>query len=196
MHPIITVFNIPVSTFLLLQVFGGLLGIGLMLFKRSKFGIEVWDFAQTVAVALIGGAPGAVLLNAIFKLIEQGANSGVMPAIWQMGTWKWALSQGSCFYGSLFGAAIAVLVFAKLRRLPTGKLLGLMTYFVSVTCVVGRLGCYSADCCYGITLSNGAQFPSQLVETGYCVLILLFFLIARLERRNPDVMFPSHILYG
>ena len=189
-HP----FGLSISMYDLLYVLGCVAGFALMLLKRRKFGVDFWDLLQTVAAALIGGVPGSRLLNAIYKLIEQGANNGAMPAIWKLGTWKEAWNQGSCFYGMLIGAFLAVLLLAKLRRLPFGKLSGLMVYFAAVSCVVGRIGCYCAGCCYGAALPSGRQFPSQLVEAGYCALILLFFLIARLERKNPDAMFPLFVL--
>jgi len=189
-HP----FGIEISMYNLLYVLGGVAGFALMLLKRRKFGVDFWDLLQTIAAALIGGVPCSKLLNAIYKLIEEGATSGAMPAIWKLSTWKTAWNDGSCFYGMLIGAFLAVLLLTKLQHLPFGKLTGLMTYFAAVSCAVGRLGCYCAGCCYGVTLPSGKQFPSQLVEAGYCALILLFFLIAQLERRDPDVMFPLFVL--
>jgi len=194
MLPHIYPFGLSISMYTLLNVLGCLLGLALMLLKRRKFGIDIWDMLQAIAVALIGGAPCSKLLNAIYKLIEQGATSGTMPAIWKLSTWKEAWSAGSCFYGMLIGAFLGLLLLAKLRHLPLGKLTGLMTYFVASGCVLGRIGCLCAGCCYGKIMPGGWQFPSQLVEASYCALILLFFLIARLERRNPDAMFPLFVL--
>jgi len=195
MLPFIQFFDFQISMFVIFQAIGALFGIFLMIFKRHKFGLDnTWDILQASAFALIGGAPGAVLINAIYVLIEEGVTNNVMPAIWQLNTWRYALSQGNAFFGLLIGASIAVFIFAKVRRLPVGKLAGVLTYLVASGTVLGRLGCYFNGCCYGITLLSGVQFPSQLAETGYAVLILSLFLTARFERKNPDMMFPLFVI--
>ena len=158
-----------------------------MLVKRRKFGLDIWDLAQTVAVALIGAVPGSKLLNAAYKLIE-------WKLIGETGNFKAAWNEGSCFYGALIGAALTVYLLAKSRKLPFGKLTGILTYFVSASCVIGRIGCWYAGCCFGKMMPGGWRFPSQFVEAGYCAFILLFYLIAQMERRNIDTMFPLFVL--
>ncbi|MCL2531044.1 MAG: prolipoprotein diacylglyceryl transferase [Oscillospiraceae bacterium] len=69
-----------------------------------------------------------------------------------------------------------------------------MTYLVASGTVFGRLGCYFNGCCYGIVLSLGARFPSQLAETGFAIIILLLFLIVRLERKKTNIMFPLFVI--
>jgi len=195
MLPFIELFGLRISMFVLFQAIGLILGIMLMLSKRHKLDLDnPWDILQAAAIALIGGAPGAVLINAIYVLIEQGVTNNAMPTIWQFDTWRTALSQGNAFFGFLIGAVIAVFVFAKIRRLPVGKLSGIMTYLVASGTVFGRLGCYFNGCCYGIVLSSGARFPSQLAETGFAIIIFLLFLIVRFERKNPNIMFPLFVI--
>lgn len=106
-------------------------------------------------------------------------------------------------YGlGMAGIAAAVRVF----RLPFWKTVDLITPPGVFAEAVGRIGCFLSGCCagsptilvWGIDFGDGVQrHPTQLYESAG--LFLLFFLLKRIERRNPPpgkILFIWFIYYG
>lgn len=170
------------------------LGILLMIRKRNIFNVGIGVLLETSSFAVIGGIIGSRILNAIFKIIEDFCETNILPPLLSLRMWKEWLGRGSCFYGALLGATVAVIIFGKIQHTDATHILGVMTYFLMPFCSLGRLGCWFAGCCYGRIMSGGWQFPSQFAEAGYCALIFLFFIIKKFEHRKPGIIFPMYVL--
>ena len=56
---------------------------------------------------------------------------------------------GLVFYGGLIGAALAVVIYAKVKKLPLWKLADILAPSIALGSVFGRIGCLMNGCCYG-----------------------------------------------
>ena len=56
---------------------------------------------------------------------------------------------GLVYYGGLIGAALACLLFARIKQLPLWKLADILAPSIALGYVFGRIGCLLNGCCYG-----------------------------------------------
>jgi phosphatidylglycerol:prolipoprotein diacylglycerol transferase len=56
---------------------------------------------------------------------------------------------GLVFYGGLIGASLAVVIYARLKKLPLWKLSDIVAPSIALGYVFGRIGCLMNGCCYG-----------------------------------------------
>jgi phosphatidylglycerol---prolipoprotein diacylglyceryl transferase len=69
---------------------------------------------------------------------------------------------GLVYYGGLIGAALVVILYARIKKLPVWKLVDILTPSVPLGCVFGRIGCLLNGCCYGraCDLPWAIRFPA------------------------------------
>ncbi|EAU68451.1 prolipoprotein diacylglyceryl transferase [Stigmatella aurantiaca] len=115
---------------------------------------QVLDLALWV---LIGGLVGSRLL---FILVNWKDYAGNWTSIFSLGG-------GLVFYGGLIGAAGAAYAFSRVHGLDFLRLADLAMPTVSLGQALGRLGCFSAGCCWGGTAGTHAplavRFPGGKV---------------------------------
>ena len=70
---------------------------------------------------------------------------------------------GLVFYGGLIGASLAIILFARIRRVPLWKLADVLAPSIALGYVFGRLGCLMNGCCYGraCDLPWAIRFPES-----------------------------------
>ena len=56
---------------------------------------------------------------------------------------------GLVFYGGLIGAAVACILYTRLKQLPLWKVADIMAPSIALGYVFGRIGCLMNGCCYG-----------------------------------------------
>jgi phosphatidylglycerol:prolipoprotein diacylglycerol transferase len=126
------------------------------------------------------------------------------------------LRSGGVFYGGLLGAVITGYVLMKRWKLPWWKTADACAPGIALGNVVGRLGCFSAGCCWGkpTSLPWGVRFtemgneitgvpidtklhPTQLYES-FAMLIAFFFLLWLHKRRkfSGQVILAYAIIYS
>jgi phosphatidylglycerol---prolipoprotein diacylglyceryl transferase len=105
---------------------------------------------------LIGGLVGSRLL---FVLVN-----------WQDYAKDWSqvfsLGGGLVFYGGLIGAGVAAWLFARKHDMNFLRLADLAIPTVSLGQCLGRLGCFSAGCCWGDVAASGARFMARFPGAG------------------------------
>jgi phosphatidylglycerol:prolipoprotein diacylglycerol transferase len=126
------------------------------------------------------------------------------------------LRSGGVFYGGLIGAAITGYLLMRRYRLPWWKTADACAPGIALGSFLGRLGCFSAGCCWGkpTTLPWGVKFselgheitgvptdvplhPTQLYES--FSMLLVFFLLLWFHRRRQfsgQVMLIYALLYS
>lgn len=77
-----------------------------------------------------------------------------------------SLGGGLVFYGGLIGATIGSIIFARQRGIEFFRLADLAIPTVSLGQAFGRLGCFSAGCCWGDVTTHGkapfaVEFPGN-----------------------------------
>jgi phosphatidylglycerol---prolipoprotein diacylglyceryl transferase len=131
------------------------------------------------------------------------------------GTWREAFSldvlkSGGVYYGGFLIAVAVSVVLMKLWRLPWGKTADAFAPGIALGHAIGRLGCFSAGCCWGKPTTSwiGIKFteraheltdvpissalvPTQLIEAAANVLILAVLLWLRKKRS-----FDGQIIYA
>jgi phosphatidylglycerol:prolipoprotein diacylglycerol transferase len=70
--------------------------------------------------------------------------------------------EGTVLFGSLLLATAAGIGYALLRRIPLGMLGDIVAAPIALGIACGRVGCFSAGCCYGqVTHWMGVHFPQH-----------------------------------
>jgi phosphatidylglycerol:prolipoprotein diacylglycerol transferase len=111
---------------------------------------QIMDLAFWVLAA---GIVGSRLLFILVNWKQYAANPSDV----------FSLSGGLVFYGGLLGAMIAAFVFARMHQIDFLRLGDVAIPTVSLGQAFGRLGCFSAGCCWGDVAREdflfGAHFP-------------------------------------
>ncbi|WP_257462121.1 prolipoprotein diacylglyceryl transferase [Archangium lipolyticum] len=77
-----------------------------------------------------------------------------------------SLGGGLVFYGGLIGAGLAAFYFARKNGMDFLRLADLAIPTVSLGQCLGRLGCFSAGCCWGDVTAAGARFAAHFPGSG------------------------------
>ncbi len=193
MHPILIDFG-----FFQLPTYGVLLALGLVLglwtakIRAHRAGLppeKVVDFGVWV---VLGGLVGGKVLLVVTDPSYLKSFDGVLAL----------LRAGGVFYGGLLGALLAAALLVRRWRLPFWPLADSLAPSVALGHFFGRLGCFSAGCCYGASCQapwavvfsdpKAAEFsgtplgvplhPTQLYEAFFN--LANYFFLAWLFRRS------------
>lgn len=118
---------------------------------------------------------------------------------------------GLVFYGGLICAFIVGLWYVKKKRLKFAPLADLVAPSLALGQAIGRLGCFSAGCCYGKTTEipwavifkdphslaprNIPLHPTQLYEALATFSIFLTLIIMRRQERFQGKLFWYYLLF-
>lgn len=160
---------------LILIIFGVIVILLLMLLRRKKYkDIPVWKGVLLEFLSIIAGVIGTQLMF----FIENGYFGG----------------------SSLFGAVLFMPVFilpALFMRLSYKDILNLCAPAVGAMLTIMKFECWFKGCCFGKYLpSLRFQFPSQLVEAGFCVFLTVALLIIEARKRDAHLYAWLLIFYG
>lgn len=110
---------------------------------------------------IVGGVGGARLNYVINFWASEFADK----PLWEV----FRIRQGGLvFYGGFLGACLAVILYARLKRLPLWKLADVLAPSVALGHAFGRLGCLMTGCCYGrvCELPWAIHFPKDHETAG------------------------------
>lgn len=191
MKPYVYLGSLSVPVYFLMGLAGYLLAVTIALIKRKAFGLRARDTLRIAALAMVGAVIGARILRSCVQILLRSGE----PGFWTAENWMLILKDSGMLYGALFGCVGMAALGAKLCRANIQSTFNVLAYAAIAFPSLARLGCWSAGCCYGIELANGTRFPVQLFEAGYCVILLLAFLIIRPERRWPGIpLLPVNLI--
>ena len=123
---------------------------------------------------------------------------------------------GLVFYGGFIGAALVAVIYLRMYRLPLAKTADVAALSLPLGHFFGRLGCFSAGCCYGkachepwavhfsnpnslvpLHYLNTPLHPTQLYSSAANLSIFLFLLFYRRKKRFDGQLFWIYmLLYG
>jgi phosphatidylglycerol:prolipoprotein diacylglycerol transferase len=175
---------------LTLHTYGFLLAVafiaGLWVANRQarRAGLDPARITDMAVYVLIGGLLGAKLLLVIVEWPFYARNPRELLSI---------LQSGGVFYGGLLGALPVAWWYARRHQLEGWRTADVLAPGVAIGQVIGRLGCFSAGCCYGrptgvpwavtfrdpyATRAVGTPLdvplhPTQLYEAGAVLLLFL-----------------------
>jgi len=154
-HPVLIdlgFFQVP--TYGVLLYSGIILGIWLASRRAALVGLPGEKVMDLGAWVVLCGLAGSKLLLAITDPSYLSSLAGL-----------WGLARaGGVFYGGLIGAIAAVVFLLRRYELPFFPIADVLAPSVALGHFFGRLGCFSAGCCYGRACSPawGVVFTHRL----------------------------------
>lgn len=190
MEPYIEIFgkNIPVyGIFYFLGIFVAVFS-GILL---SKGRWPSYEMIYSAVYTAIGGVAGAKLLFIALTLDD----------MIRLDLSFWTLFRGGfVFYGGLFGGVVGLFLYCKQFSLSFSRLAELYAVCLPLGHALGRVGCFFAGCCYGISYDGPFSvtyhkslgdtpletplFPIQLAEA--LALVVIFIILAVIYRKSKE----------
>lgn len=186
------------NSYLLSGIAGCILSIIVIMIVANKKGIPKLRGFWLIVVATIGLLIGGHVLFFIVSLPDFIRDA--MPSVHSFDQFISAVgnySSGMVYYGSLFGALLATLIYVRSNHLNVRESFNLGVLIYPLAHAAGRVGCFLTGCCYGIEyhgplaihypaskiiagasddLADFPRFPVQLLEA-LCELIIFFILL-------------------
>jgi phosphatidylglycerol---prolipoprotein diacylglyceryl transferase len=198
---------IRIPTYGVMLVTGIVVALFLAQRRANKAGLPGNKIADLGFWVVLWGLLGAKIMLVITEPSYLSSLSG----LW------WLLRSGGVFYGGLIGALAAAAVLLVRYRLPFLPVADVLVPSVALGHFFGRLGCFSAGCCYGkacslpigVTFSNPLAhevsgtplgvplYPTQLFEAVFNFFNWIF--LAWLFRRHlrPGTVLAAYLIgYG
>ena len=200
MLPFIQAFGHSINMYWLSVIVGIVLAFALALLRAKSdcFRTSCKHTFFTMLFAVLGARVGA----ALFKLVGHIFLYATMPDFWTAENIFGILRSGGVFYGGLVGGFLAVLFYIHENKLDFRDVTDLLMPAIPLFHMFGRLGCFFAGCCYGrastwgIAMPNGImRIPVQLIEAGFCLVILAGMLLLRPERKRPGILLPTYLVF-
>jgi phosphatidylglycerol:prolipoprotein diacylglycerol transferase len=142
MHPILfKIGNFPIGTYGLLLTVGFFLALILAQRLGRQEGLAAESISDLAITLLLAGVVGSKLLMIIVDLF----NGASLSQVFDLGY----LRAGGAIHGGIIGATLAFFWRVRKLKLPLARTLDCLTPAVALGQAVGRLGCFSAGCCYG-----------------------------------------------
>ena len=183
MCPVTEIFGFSISTYSLLIIIGFVLGIVVAIFRRKVNGMRVDDLITCLMITAVGALLGAKLFfmaQGFPDFLARARDTGYT-------FFEYFSSAGLVYYGGFIGGILFLLLGAKVTGVSVWPLMDTALPSVPLMHAVGRLGCLSAGCCFGVPSEIGFYFdaspfaphgvkllPVQLIES-LCLFALFFF---------------------
>jgi len=210
MYPILfSVFGFKIHTYGVLMALSFILGIKLSMVYGKKVGIEeekILDLGLLTLISVIVG--GKILLFVIDFKYYINYPGEILTLVFRL---------GGVFYGGLIFAVLIDIWYLKKHRLDPWFVGDALAPYIAFGHGIGRLGCFSAGCCYGkptnmpwgITFTNEYSHdmfgvplhipihPTQLYSSIMLFTIFTILIFLRKRKRFDGQIFWSYILlYG
>lgn len=189
MYPYLNIFGFEIQTYSVIAAIGFIVTAIVAVFLGKCRNISSEKTFTAILVSALGLFAGGHLLFSLTNIIEikslitsgEFSFSALLPFV-----------SGMVFYGGLFGATIAVFIYAKLNKEISQKdMFDIFAVSVPLFHSFGRIGCFLAGCCYGIESDFGittylnasplhygvSRFPVALVEAFANILIFALLLM-------------------
>lgn len=127
-------------TYGLLVAAGFIVGISLALHFGKKEGISKEKILDIGFLSLVSAIVGSRLLFVIIEYRHFSQNLIEIFKIWE---------GGLVFYGGLLLVIPVLFSYFKRHTLPTWTMLDILAPCLAIGHAIGRIGCFSAGCCYG-----------------------------------------------
>jgi len=196
MHPILfKIAGFPIGTYGLLLTVGFFLALALAKYLAVRDGVSSEGISDLAVTLLLAGIVGSKLLMVIVDLIGGATFRQVLDPGY--------LRAGGAIHGGIIAATLAFFWRVKTLKMPLSRTLDCLTPAVALGQAIGRLGCFSAGCCYGtactepwaVTFTNPdagllsgtplgmAVHPVQLYTFLANFTIMVLLLVVRRHRR-------------
>ena len=195
MHPYFELFGHSVPAYWLCTLAGTAACTVLLLVRHREFKelreVDITNNAALAAVGMIIGARALYLITVLGIIVKNWELiTGDIHVLYEL------LYNGMVFYGGLFGALAAILLYCRRYGLDRGVFLDYFAPALPLFHAFGRIGCFLTGCCHGIvsrrygiafthsiSSENGVPyFPVQLL--GSALEFCLFIAVLLYEKRH------------
>ncbi len=162
--------DVPLHTYGLLIAMGFVSAIIVTTREAERTGLDKNHILDLAFWVLLSGLGGARIVFILVNLPQYfGANfftpDLVIPLVhWRVPTILAVWRGGLVFYGGLLGAFLAVVIYLKKFKLPFFRYTDAIVPAVALGHFFGRLGCFSAGCCFGKPVSPGNFFATYFPQ--------------------------------
>jgi phosphatidylglycerol:prolipoprotein diacylglycerol transferase len=189
---LVTIGPLTIHTYGLMVALGILAGVALAEYLHRRSGGTPGQIVDISLIVVLSGLLGARILFVAVSWEYFAANPLETFMIWK---------GGLVFYGGLLGGIAGILTCIRMYRLETGLILDIGAIAIALGHAMGRLGCFSAGCCYGkvadlpwsITFTdprclatevlNQAVHPTQLYSSFFLFALTGFLVWLQLQKR-------------
>ena len=173
---------------------GFLLGLFFVLKTCGKYNVQkdsVWDVAL---IGLISGIVGARIYYVLFALDEFDSFADIFK-IW---------NGGLAIYGGITGAVISTLIYCRIKKINTFKMLDVCAPGLFIGQAIGRFGNFvnaevygrETGSLFGMSINGAAPVhPLFLYESAWNILGLTALIIFRRKKRAEGQIFCFYILW-
>jgi phosphatidylglycerol:prolipoprotein diacylglycerol transferase len=119
----------------------------------DRLGVPRDVFFSFFLWSVVGGLVGARLIHVIDHIANDWGYYSIHPEDIIGYIFGFA---GLALYGAVIGAVLAILIYAKIKKVPYSNLIGVfdcLAIAAPVAQAIGRVGCIINGCCYGIPSS-------------------------------------------
>lgn len=202
MHPILVKIG-PLT----IHSYGFFLAVGLMLTifyttrEAKRVGVDPQQMSDLIFYLAISALLGARLLFIITEFHDFADNPMEVFKVWK---------GGLVFYGGFIGALLTCIWYVKRHKMPLWKTADVLAPAVALGQSLGRIGCFSAGCCYGretdvpwaVTFTDPDSLarlgvslhPTQLYESALDLGIFLFLITFKKRKRFDGQLFWLYAL--
>lgn len=203
------IFDFAVNTYGVLLALSFLLGLGLAAKLGTRQGYDpnkIYDIGLYLLLAELVGSK-------LLLIITEWHTFGQYPSLIFSPDF---LRSGGVFYGGFLGSLIASFYLAHQYKIPWWTLADICAPGIALGQFIGRLGCFSAGCCWGKPTSSwiGVQFtqraheltgvpvdvhlhPIQLYEsTIMCMVMLTLLYILKVRKFRGQVILSYLAIYA
>lgn len=151
--------NLPLSTYGVLLAIAFMAGLWIAARTAKQDGLDqgrVYDLGLYVLLASLAGSKLMMIAT------DWDQFRGNISMLWSLDF----LRSGGVFYGGFLGAVIASIFLIKKMKLPWWKTADAFAPGIALGQAVGRLGCFSAGCCWGKPTTSwlGVHFTERAHE--------------------------------
>ena len=208
MLPTIEVLGREISLYGLMGVIGIFFGVIAAIYRRKIYNINKEDVIFSSCYAGIGLLIGAKLLFIITIIPDLIKHKDLLLANPKL--LLHILSGGLVFYGGLIGAFLGFYIYSKQYKIDFLDILDLIAPSIPLIHGFGRIGCFTAGCCYGIKYNglfhvifqrsqaapNGvALLPVQLISSGINFLGCIPLFIYARKKRKPGKVIGIYLIF-
>lgn len=209
MHPILfTVFHFPVRSYGVMAALGFLAAVATWtwLARTGREPAFTAEMAVDLGVWLmLSGIAGSRIAYVVANWDYYSAAPAEIVRIDQ---------GGLIFYGGLILASLALVLFARRKRIPLWRMADVAIPGLAIGHALGRIGCFLNGCCYGraatahpawgVVYPAGSEpgnlfpgtplYPVQLIEAAWLIAVWVLLLRAWPRNRRPGFLFALYLL--
>jgi len=202
MYPVLfQIGNFKIHTYGVFIALGFLTGIILALREAKRVGEEPENILDLAFYSIIAAIVGSRLLYIVLNYQYYIENPLEMIKIW---------SGGLVYYGGFLLALIVGIWYIRKSHLPLWKTADIIAPSIAIGEAIGRLGCFSAGCCYGkvttlpwaVTFSNPESLaivgiplhPTQLYSSITALFIFLILTVVKRVKKFDGLLIWLYVL--